>query len=100
MIKNVKHALIEIVGQKNFTDSLIDLVSYSYDASDHDCRPECAVWPENTEQVSKILSLANTYRFPVIPRGAGTGFAGGAVPVKGGIFLIIFHPHVKFRYKA
>jgi glycolate oxidase len=83
----IKQALINIVGPESFTDSLIDLVSYSYDASDHDCRPEVAVWPQSAEQVSRIVVLANESRFPVIPRGAGTGFAGGAVPVRGGLIL-------------
>ncbi|MFA9400702.1 MAG: hydantoinase B/oxoprolinase family protein, partial [Acidobacteriota bacterium] len=39
---------------------------------DHDHRPEAAVWPTNTEQVSKILALANEHRMPVVTRGAGT----------------------------
>ena len=87
MDDNLKTALLDIVGQQNFTDLLIDLVSYSYDASDHNHRPEAAVWPANTEQVSLILTLANEARFPVIPRGAGTGLAGAAVPAQGGLVL-------------
>lgn len=83
----IKRALMDIVGQENFTDHLIDLVSYTYDASDHDHRPEVAVWPTTTEQVSKILILANEQRFPVTARGAGTGLAGGAVPTRGGMVL-------------
>lgn len=87
MDTGIKQKLMDIVGKKNFTDALIDMVSYTYDASDHDHRPLGAVWPGSTEQVSKILQLADRFRFPVTPRGAGTGFAGGAVPVKGGIVL-------------
>jgi glycolate oxidase len=83
----VRQALIDIVGQENYTDALIDLVSYSYDASDHDHRPEVAVWPTTTEQVSAILALANRHGFPVTPRGAGTGLAGAAVPARGGLVL-------------
>ncbi len=83
----IKQALIDIVGQENFTDHLIDLVSYTYDASDHDHRPEAAVWPTTAEQVSKILILANEQRFPVTARGAGTGLAGAAVPTRGGLVL-------------
>jgi len=83
----IKQALINIVGEENVTDHLIDLVSYSYDASDHDHRPEAAVWPTNTQQVSEILILANKHRFPVTARGAGTGLAGAAIPARGGIVL-------------
>jgi len=84
---SIKLALIDIVGQSNFTDSLIDLVSYAYDSSDHEHRPDAAVWPATSEQVSEILIMANEHRFAVTPRGAGTGLAGGAVPAGGGLIL-------------
>jgi glycolate oxidase len=87
MEEKIKSTLKEIVGPDGFSDRLIDLVSYSYDASDHDHRPEAAVWPLNSDQVSKILRLARRNRLPVIPRGAGTGLAGGAVPIRGGLVL-------------
>ncbi len=87
MQENLKLAFEEVVGPSNFTDQLIDLISYSYDASDHDHRPEAGLWPTTTEQVSKILSLANEHRIPVTPRGAGTGLAGAAVPNQGGLVL-------------
>ena len=87
MQENLKLAFKEVVGPSNFTDQLIDLISYSYDASDHDHRPEAALWPTTTDQTSKILSLANEHRIPVTPRGAGTGLAGAAVPNQGGLVL-------------
>jgi glycolate oxidase len=87
MQENLKLAFKEVVGPSNFTDQLIDLISYSYDASDHDHRPEAALWPTTTDQTSKILSLANEHRIPVTPRGAGTGLAGAAVPIQGGLVL-------------
>lgn len=87
MDDSIKQALIDIVGQENFSDLLIDLVSFSYDASDHKHRPEAGVWPASSEEVSRILVLANEHRFPVTPRGAGTGLAGAAVPASGGLVL-------------
>jgi glycolate oxidase len=87
MDDNIKKALLDIVGEENLTDRLIDMVSYSYDSSEHSHRPECAVWATTTEQVSQILKLANAHSIAVIPRGAGTGLSGMAVPVKGGIVL-------------
>lgn len=87
MDDNIKQALIDIVGHQNFTESLIDMVSYSYDASDHNHRPEAAVWPITSEQVSRILALANEHAFPVTPRGAGTGLTGATVPIRGGLIL-------------
>jgi glycolate oxidase len=91
MDKEIKETLIHIVGEKNYTDSLIDMVSYSYDASEHTHRPSCGVWAESTEQVSEILKLANKKGMPVIPRGAGTGLSGMAVPARGGIVLDLSH---------
>ncbi len=87
MEENIKQALIDIVGEANFTDSLIDLVACSYDASDHDHRPAAALWPTNSSQISKILAIADTHRIPLTPRGAGTGLAGGAIPVRGGLVM-------------
>jgi glycolate oxidase len=87
MDDNIKKALAEIVGEENVTDRLIDMVSYSYDSGEHSHRPDFAVWATTTEQVSQILKLANENVIPVIPRGAGTGLSGMAVPVKGGIVL-------------
>jgi glycolate oxidase len=87
MDEGLKKALIEIVGEQNYTDNLIDMVSYSYDASEHSHRPSCGVWAETPEQVSELLKLANREKIPVIPRGAGTGLSGMAVPSKGGIVL-------------
>jgi glycolate oxidase len=45
------------------------------------------VLPRNTEEVAAVISLAQQEGIPVVPRGAGTGVAGGAVPVSGGIVL-------------
>ena len=87
MNQETKQALIDIVGEQNYTDSLIDMVSYSYDASEHSHRPSCGVWAETAEQVSEILELANQEKMPVIPRGAGTSLSGMTVPAKGGIVL-------------
>ncbi len=87
MDEKIKQALVEIVGQENYTDSLIDMVSFSYDASEHSHRPTCAVWAETADQVSEILKLSNRTKIPVIPRGAGTGLSGMAVPIEGGIIL-------------
>ena len=61
MVGDIKDALIEIVGRQNFTDALIDLVSYSYDASDHNHRPDAAVRPTETAQVSLILKMADKH---------------------------------------
>jgi glycolate oxidase len=87
MKAHIKQALIDIVGECNFSDSVIDRVSAAYDASDHDFRPDACVWPLSTGQVSGILALAHRNGMTVTPRGAGTGLAGAAVPTGGGVVL-------------
>ena len=82
-----KDALIDIVGSENYTESLIDLVSFSYDSSGLSQRPEAAIWIQNTDQVAAVLKLANDHKVPVTPRGAGTALTGSAVPRKGGIVM-------------
>lgn len=91
MDEKIKQSLIDIVDEGNYTDNLIDMVSYSYDASEHSHRPSCAVWPGTAEQISEILKLANRERIAVIPRGAGTGLSGSAIPAEGGIVLDLSH---------
>lgn len=48
---------------------------------------EAVVLAENAGQISALLKLANEKRFPVTPRGAGTGLAGGALCAHGGVVL-------------
>ncbi len=62
-------------------------VCYGYDATNRMCLPQAVAFPEDVSQISRIMVLANSEGFPVVPRGAGSGFTGGAVPVKGGLVL-------------
>src|SRR6185369_3153239 len=49
--------------------------------------PDAVVFPKNTASVAKLLAYANRYHIPVTPRGAGHGYVGGCVPIKGGVVL-------------
>lgn len=50
-------------------------------------RPDAAVFPATTEEVSFVLAAAHAARVPVTTRGAGYGYVGGVVPERGGIVL-------------
>lgn len=50
-------------------------------------KPQLVLQPISTEEVSKILKYCNERKIPVVPRGAGTGLSGGALPIFGGIVL-------------
>lgn len=49
--------------------------------------PDAVALPRATAGVASVLRFANTHRIPVTPRGAGHGYVGGCVPLRGGIVL-------------
>ena len=50
-------------------------------------QPDAVALPRSAKSVSTILRFANQHKIPVTPRGAGHGYVGGCVPVRGGIAL-------------
>jgi glycolate oxidase len=74
-------------------DAPAELRTYAYDASfltqlaPHS--PDAVVIAASTEDVSAVLRYANQHAIPVIPRGAATGQAAGAVALGGGIVLAL-----------
>jgi glycolate oxidase len=85
IIKQIK----AICGAENTLSSKEDLICYGYDASSLEGPADLVVFPRTAEEISDILILANQRKFPVIPRGMGTGFTGGSVPVQGGVVLVM-----------
>jgi glycolate oxidase len=79
--------LRQIVGKDQVSAAKADLICYSYDATQQKFLPDVVVHPQTTEQISRIMRLANTEKVPVFPRGAGSGFTGGSLPTRGGIVL-------------
>ena len=71
--------LTQIVGAENIATGAQDMLCYGYDATQMEFLPECVLHPDGADQVSRILTLANQEGFPVFPRGAGSGFTGGAL---------------------
>lgn len=65
-----------------------DIALYEYDASIDHAQPDIVVFPADSQDVAKIVNLANRYQVPVVPRGAGTGLSGGAIPLYGGIVIV------------
>jgi len=87
---SVVESLREIVGERNVLYEEADqLESYANDEAGalYARPPEAVVKVRSSEEVSQVLKLANRERIPVTPRGAGSGLAGGAVPLLGGIVL-------------
>lgn len=66
-----------------------ELVAYTSDATHYlkSGMPDVLVFPETTADISQIIKFAFTKEIPVVPRGAGSGLAGGCTPVHGGIVV-------------
>ena len=60
------------------------LEPFSRDAGEGSFYPDLVLEAVSAEEIGAILGLANRHRFPVTPRGLGTGLAGGAVASRGG----------------
>jgi glycolate oxidase subunit GlcD len=81
--RRISHAL----GNNCIVKNQDEVVTYSKDASGLSYLPELVVRAQETGQIQRLMRLANEYKFPVIPRGGGSGLAGGCLPVLGGVVL-------------
>lgn len=86
-------AFQDIVGKENIYIDKAHLIAYSYDATKNRFEPDAVVFPRNENDVSKILKYCNENKIIITPRGAGSGFTGGALSIKGGIILA-FEKHM------
>jgi glycolate oxidase len=81
------NSLKEIVGAAYVLVEKEDVIVYEQDGSIFQVMPEVVVLPANVEQVSALVKVAKEANVPIVPRGSGTGLAGGAVPAEGGIIV-------------
>src|SRR5262247_1298701 len=64
-----------------------DVIVYEQDGSTFQVMPEIVVVPGNVDEVAAVIKAAQRGGVPIVPRGSGTGLAGGAVPAEGGVVL-------------
>lgn len=77
-----------IVGPRGLATSRADLLVYECDAYvAAKGLPEAVVFPSTTDEVAGVVRWANRHNFVIVPRGAGTGLAGGTLPESGSIML-------------
>jgi glycolate oxidase len=79
--------LSRILGPERLRTDKDALEHYGTDATKLTYLPDAVAFPDHIQEISDILLLANLERFPVVPRGAGSGKSGGALPVQGGLIL-------------
>ncbi len=93
----IRGELIDVVGEEFVSVRDVDKLGHSIDyywipEMWHDRgmatpKADFIIYPETTEEVSRILKIANHYKIPVVPWGGGSGSQGGALPIYGGIVL-------------
>ncbi len=81
-------ALQAVLGAEYLLTAEADRHCYAYDAANGLFVPEAVALPGHENEIARVLQLANEYRFPVIPRGTGTGTTGGALAVQGGLVVV------------
>ena len=84
---HVHRELARIVGPAHLATQAEIVAKYASDGTKMAFRADAVAFPADSHEISGILQLANREYFPVIPRGAGSGMSGGALPVRGGVIL-------------
>ncbi|HIP60512.1 MAG TPA: FAD-binding protein [Campylobacterales bacterium] len=79
----------KIVGKENIFDDKAHMIAYSYDATRERYEPDAVLFPKDEADLSEILKYCNENQIIITPRGAGSGFTGGALPKNGGIILAL-----------
>ncbi len=88
LVETVADRLRAIVGTEHVITHPDRLVAYESDGlTAYRVAPRAVVLPETTDQVSKVLSVLHGEGVDVIPRGAGTGLSGGALPTPDGVIV-------------
>ena len=80
-------ALAAIAGPRWVTTAADALLVHAQDALGVGRRPDVVVTPGTVAEVAAVARLCHDTRTPVVVRGAGTGYTGGAVPIRGGVVL-------------
>jgi len=95
-------SLKKIIKVENVLDHEDQIRPFETDAlSAYKQKPLVVVFPENTEEVSKILAFCNEEKIKVVPRGSGTGLSGGALPLADSVLLCMgkFNKIIDIDYK-
>ena len=80
--------LTKIVGDDFILSTPEEIIAYECDGlTGYRVKPIAVLLPDSTSEVSDIIRLCNKHNIPFVPRGAGTGLSGGALPTSEGIVI-------------
>lgn len=80
-------ALQTAAGPENISQDTCDRLLYATDGTCYRHPPEAVVRVKDAAQISEVMKACTAHGIPVVPRGAGSGLTGGALPVAGGVVL-------------
>ena len=80
-------ALQDVVGADHVRIDSASLQTYGTDGTRHGHPADVVVSPDAADRIAAIVRLCARHAVPLVPRGAGTGYTGGAVPLHGGVVL-------------
>jgi len=93
MRDEIKHKLIEVLGEDKLLWERVDLLPYTKDTypirfdEEYNYFPDFIALPETTSDVQKVVKVAAKYKIPLIPKGGGSNRTGMIVPIHGGIIV-------------
>lgn len=77
----------KLLGEENAKFDKAHKIAYCYDATKKRFEPDGVLFPRDETDVSNILKYCNENKIVIVPRGAGSGFTGGALAASGGVVL-------------
>jgi glycolate oxidase len=80
-------AVVRVVGDDHVRRDEGSRLAYGTDALKRGTPADLVVLPGSAREIAAIARLCHEMRVPLVPRGAGTGYTGGAVPLHGGLVL-------------
>ena len=89
MDKKHEKFFIKLLGEDNAYFDEAHKITYCYDATRKRYTPDGVVFPRDESDISEILKYCNEHKITIIPRGAGSGFTGGALASSGGIIMAL-----------
>jgi glycolate oxidase subunit GlcD len=89
LVASIERELRAVLGDGKVTPASAPFLADETEARGLRGRADAVVFPETADDVAAVVAWCYEHGVPVVPRGGGTGYAGGAVPVDGGVVIAL-----------
>jgi glycolate oxidase len=86
-VSSLLEDLRSVLGDERVLAGALDRHLYGTDAGVFRGEASMVAMPTSTAEVAEVVRIAERHGIPIVPRGAGTGLAGGAVPMDGALVV-------------